>query len=242
MAVTLRSSPFRYSSSRMFKALPTLGLLLFVCLPAELAGQGGPEVQVPTGPPIVMDGTIEEAEWRGAARFDMDGGGEVMLRLQGGNLLVGVRGAGPGFPHVALSFGDSIWVLHASGALGSITYARDHGEVWEMGRGPVWEMRDTTMSPAAREAREAYFGLHGWVASTGRMGAPGEAEFIILLDRFGGEESRIGVACLVIPPEDAPPRWPGGDPDDLNHQELLGGHTPGELHFRPSGWAGLILK
>ena len=221
--------------------LPTFSPLLALLLFSGLCGQEGPEITVPTGPAISLDGTLETEEWETAARLAMQGGGEVLLRARGPELLVGIRGAGPGFPHVALSAGDSVWILHASAALGTITYARNGGDRWRPVRGPVWEMRDTTLSAAARDSREAYLEEHGWVASTGRMGREGEAEFVIQMDRFGGRALRIAVASLVLPRRPQAPRWPDALPDDMNHFELLGGGTPDALVFRPSGWAGLIL-
>jgi hypothetical protein len=226
--------------TRLF-ALPALSSVLSIILVGALCGQEGPEVPVPHGPAITLDGTLGAEEWEGGARFAMTGGGEVRLRARGSELLLGVRGAGPGFPHVALSAGDSVWILHASAALGTITYARDDGNRWRPVRGPVWEMRDTTLSDAAGDAREAYLGEHGWVASTARMGREGDAEFVIHLDRFGGGDVRLGVASLVLPRRPVAPRWPDAVPDDMNKGELLGGDTPDSLSFRPSGWARLLF-
>lgn len=221
--------------------LPTFSPFLALLLFSGLWGQDGPHVQVPPGPTIILDGNVQDEEWEESARFAMSGGGEVLLRAQGPELLVGVRGAGPGFPHVALSAGDSVWILHASAALGTITYARGAEGHWHPAAGPVWEMRDTTLSVGARDAREAYLGEHGWVASTARMGREGEAEFVIRMDRFGGGEARLGVASLVLPRRPVAPRWPDALPDDMNHGELLGGDTPESMVFRPAGWARLIL-
>jgi hypothetical protein len=217
--------------------LSTLPLLL----PGALCGQKGPEIHVPSGPAVSLDGILEAGEWEGAARFAMRGGGEILLRARGPELLVGVRGAGPGFPHVAVAAGDSAWILHASAALGTITYARDGEERWRPVRGPVWEMRDTTLTPQAREAREVYLDEHGWVASTAMMGVDGEAEFMIRLDRFGWGKARLGVACLVVPRRPEAPRWPNVLPDEMNRTELLAGGPPEFLDLRPSGWAHLLL-
>jgi hypothetical protein len=222
--------------------LPVLLSTLPLLLLGALHGQEGPEVHVPSGPAVSLDGILEAEEWEGAARFAMRGGGEILLRARGPELMVGVRGAGPGFPHVALAAGDSVWILHASAALGTITYARDGEERWRPGQGPVWELRDTTLSAQAMEAREAYLDEHGWVASTARMGSDGEAEFVIRLDRFGGGEARLGVACLVVPRRPEAPRWPDALPDEMNRAELLAGGTPEFLDLRPSGWARLLLQ
>ncbi len=214
---------------------------LTLLLPGAVCGQQGPDVHIPSGPAVSLDGILAVEEWEGAARFAMRGGGEILLRARGGELLVGVRGVGPGFPHVALATGDSVWILHASAALGTITYARDGHDRWRPVQRPVWELRDTTLSAQAREARQAYLDEHGWVASTARMGSEGEAEFVIRLDRFGGVEARLAVACLVVPRRLEAPRWPDALPDGMNSGELLAGHTPDSLDLRPSGWARLLL-
>jgi len=215
------------------------GLLFFLCPPA-LMGQEGPLSPIPQGPPITLDGTLQDREWDGATRHPMTIQGEVLLMTRGDFLSVGVRGPGFGLAHLAVASSDTVWVLHASAALGSIVYARGP-EGWDKVRDPAWEIRDPTLRPDAVQARGAYFVENGWVATTGRMGQENEVEFLVRTDRFGGEELRFAVVFFPVGSPGAFPHWPDTIRDDVDEEKLLTGPMPERLHFDPSGWARVIL-
>ena len=94
-------------------------------------------MSVPRSRAVVVDGTIEEAEWRGSAvvkRRD----GEMLLRHDGKYLYIGIRSTRRGFPSVCLSRGSSVRVMHASFALGEVTYAKRNA-TWRLGAPFEWE-------------------------------------------------------------------------------------------------------
>lgn len=99
------------------------------------SGREGPEVFLPQGNPILLDGALEADEWRSAARVHLDGGGEVLLQHLGQEIHVGIRGMEPGFPHLTLSAYDSVWVIHASASLGSIVFLREDAG-WVLAQSP----------------------------------------------------------------------------------------------------------
>lgn len=154
--------------------------------------------------------------------------------------LPGCTGAGFGLAHVALASPDTIWVLHASAALGSIVYARGP-EGWDKVRDPVWELRDPTLSPEASQARLAYLKENGWVATTGRMGRENEVEFLILRNRFGIHDVRLAVVFFPVGPPETLSHWPKTADDDVADQQLLTSLMPERLHFEPQRWARVIL-
>ena len=179
---------------------------LLLSIPTSpIQGQEGPMVHAPSGSPIILDGRLSVDEWANALQEPLSGGGELLLMAHGQNLFLGVRGPGFGLAHVAMASPDTIWVLHASAALGSIVYARGP-EGWDKVRDPVWELRDTTLSPEASQARLAYLKENGWVATTGKMGRENEVEFLIRKDRFGSHDIRLAVVFFPVGPPGALPR------------------------------------
>jgi hypothetical protein len=216
------------------KLVLVTGLLLGIH-PIYLSGQTPSPVPVPPGPAITLDGQLEALEWEGSARLPLSSHGEVFLHSHEELLSVGVRGPGFGLAHLALASRDTVWILHASAALGSIVYARDGGE-WKKVQDPTWEVRDPSMTPEARARREAYLTTHHWVGTTGRMGAENEVEFLIRMERFGGGEIRLAVVFYPVEGSGPFPRWPVDLRDGVVEAELLTGPMPERLHFDPRGW------
>lgn len=219
----------------------------FLSVPFPLADLGiepnvqeGPSITIPSGQPITLDGVLDPDEW-GSAVLHSFNGGEVLLQHSGDVVSVGVRGSQAGFPHLAISVGDSAWVLHASAALGKIVYAADD-EGWALVTPPNWELRDPSLTTAALEAREDYLNTNGWVGTTGRMGQIGETEFLIRLDRFGHKEVRFAVAHLAPDSPEQTTRWPETNRDDMGDLQLLTGPMPDRLELAPTQWALLLVS
>ena len=229
--------------ARGFSALPGLSCPV----------QEGPTVSIPAGEPITLDGVLDSEEWSSASRYPLvsrhstasphsfGGAGEFFLQRQGEEIAVGIRGNQPGFPHLAFSVGDSVWVLHASAALGSIVYERGT-DTWALVRGPVWELRDPSLTALASRAREIYLDENGWVGTTAEMGREGDAEFLILPDRFGGENARFAVVFLPVPITGETWGWPEGNSDEIGMLKLLTGPMPEELRLDPTGWGLLQVE
>lgn len=209
-----------------------------------------PESNVPEGPAIVLNGTLEEGEWAGAAEAPFGPGVSAAAHANGrtlrfsrneDRLQVGVAGNEPGFPHIAIARGDTIWILHASAALGSAVYTRATDR-WNRIQAPRWEVRDTSMTARAVEEREAYFRRTGWVATTARMGEAGTAEFLIDLRRFGPSSLQLAVAFLPLEPNNQILRWPEDATDDVAAKPLLTGPMPEALNFEPNDWGRLLVS
>jgi hypothetical protein len=190
---------------------------------------------IPEGSPILVDGILDREEWAEAATEPFAGAGRLHFLTAGRYLQIGVDGGAPGFPHLAVAGTDTVWILHASASLGSITYVRE-GDGWHRSHGPAWALQDPSLTPRARGEREEYLRLHGWVASTIRMGEVGRAEFVLDLRRFGPTSIRLSAVFLALEPEEAIHRWPSAGSDDVAARLLLTGPMPEILHFRPSAW------
>lgn len=209
---------------------------------AECAGSAasaaGPSLVVPKGDPPTLDGAIDDPEWEGAARVELDAGGEARFVHDGARLYVGIRGGGEGWSHVYLAGADTVCVLHASAALGSVRYARAADGSWHTGDTFAYELRDTSLSAEAEAARAAYLAAHGWVATLSPMGEPGAQEFAIDLARL---PPAVRIAVLYASDPAAPSAWPALA-DDTRRSELVRGDAPTPLTFDPDTWGALELS
>jgi hypothetical protein len=195
-------------------------------------------ITVPRGSDITIDGKLSAGEWDDALKQELKGGGELRIKHDGTYLYLGLRGLKDGWSHVYLTDGQTIYVLHASAALGSVAY-RQSGDAWQTEQKFNWELRDRTMSEQAVAARAAYLEKNGWVASIHKMGAPAEIEFKIARRMFGGKEPMI--AALYADTPTAPLYWPATLKDDCLKDKLIMGNPSGEMKFDRATWARLKL-
>lgn len=218
-------------------------VLLLSCLPLilalhPLAGQAGPTLAPPSGPALTLDGTIQIDEWRGALEHSLAGHGQVFFMRREGLLSVGVRGPAFGLAHLAVASEDTVRVLHASAALGAVVYV-EKARAWEKVQDPAWEMRDPSLSPLAIQNRQAYLDEHGWVGTTGRMGADNEVEFLLRPQTFGEGPLQLAVVFFPVDPQGTPLKWPDATDDDVDLVPLLTGPMPESLHLAPEKWGRL---
>jgi hypothetical protein len=181
--------------------------LIAVLAVASTATDSAPIVRVPRGPAPIIDGRIEETEWRGAAVEQTENGLTVRLRHDGQFLFLGVSSTEEGFPSVCLSQADTVRILHASAALGGVAYTN---------RGGTWSSKDTAfgyglrniaLTDAAREERKAYLAEYGWVGSTARMGQGRNHELQISL-ALTGARPRLAVGYYRMAGEGDRVTWP----------------------------------
>lgn len=197
----------------------------------------GPSLVVPRGSAPALDGRFGEAEWAGGAAVELDAGGHARFLHDGARLHVAIQGPAEGWSHVYLARGDTVRVLHASAALGSVRYVRDADGAWSTDDAFVYELRDTSLSPAAEEGRAGYFVEHGWVGSLFGMGEPGAYEIAIDLARLGPE---VRIAVLFAGDPAAPTTWPPLA-DGARDPVLVRGDAATPLSFQPETWATLQL-
>jgi hypothetical protein len=203
----------------------------------------GPQLDVPRGAPVVIDGKIDAAEWNGAATHGFADGSVIRLRHDGRHLFVGLTSTRKGFPSVCTARGDVVRVLHASAALGSVTYDRSANGWIARETEFAYGMRNPDLTEQARGERLDYLSRHGWVGSTFRMGDGQVQELQISLDLLSttprlalGYFATAENAGTVIP-------WPGSlRPDDgCANEQLVRGQVPKQLRFEPTEWATLKL-
>lgn len=219
--------------------LPFLAAAVLIC-----AGATGslPTVKVPRGPAPTIDGVIDSTEWRGAAVERLSNGLTVRLQHDGTYLFLAISSTGEGFPSICAVKGDTLRVLHASAALGAMIYTRTP-EGWSRRDTVfVYGMRNTELTPAARDERRAYLAEHRWVASTFRMGQGRAHELqlsLALLDRV----PRIAVGYYRT--QGAQAAWPESlvaEGEGCGELRLLQGYASSGPRFRPDMYVELELE
>lgn len=183
----------------------------------------------------VLDGTISPGEYDHATRVTGSNGLEVFLLRTDSALFIAVRGPGDGFPHVALTHGDTVLLLHASAALGTARFAGPGEEKRRIAEF-AFGVRDPGMSEAARTARARFYASEGWVGSTIRMGTRGETELVIARRLVAPS---AGVAVAYWSEESSIAQWPEALADGAVAERMVQGFLPEQARFRPSEWGRL---
>jgi hypothetical protein len=181
--------------------------------------------------PPTVDGVIGPKEWSEARHEKLTGAGEVLLLRAGADLYVAVIGAKPGYPSLCVGNFQHVEVLHASAALGSVSYTRA-GSQWLRGKPFEWRVRDVPGPATALLAeRESFLTEYGWLSTASRAGAP-TREFRI---KLGPERRRLGVVFLSTDTMETA-YWPASMSDGCRNLELLRGDAPAALQLNPSQW------
>lgn len=178
-----------------------------------------------------VDGVVEPAEWAGARREPLKGGGDVWLVRDGSDLFVAVLGPARGLASLCVGGPEHVEVLHASAALGAVTYRRSPSG-WLRGQPFTWLLRDegSGASPSAAD-RRLFLGSNRWISTSSRSGAAAR-EFRIALD---SDRRFLGAVFLSTESLKAT-YWPPSMADDCRDLDLLRGEAPPTAHFDPERW------
>jgi hypothetical protein len=235
------SLPFADAAARKWTLV---GLLALVPSTAT-AGGGGSVLRVPRGAAPVIDGTMGEAEWEGAAVRTGPNGTTVRARHDGRHLFLGIAAAQEGFASICASDGDAVRVFHASAALGLVTYTRAGADWTTPSREFVYGMRATALTEEANAERSAYLAAHGWLASTVKMGEGRTQEVRLALDDGLGRVKHLAISRFVIEPGGGfVSAWPPtmAKEDGCREPELVRGNVPPRLRFEPERWIALEME
>ena len=202
-------------------------------------------VPVPRSGAVVIDGTLDETEWRGSAVVKRPEG-EVLLRHDGKYLYIGVRTTRRGFPSVCVMRGNTVRVMHASSALGDVVYAKEDA-MWKLGAPFEWEPAARARGGDRDPQRARFLAERGWLGSTVPMGNPRHAEMQIALDQLDPRDLRISIAVLM---EDEGrgeqiASWSRTGAravrDGCANDRLVRGNAPQKLSFKKSAWTRVRL-
>lgn len=212
-----------------------LTLLCVFCGETAVAQATSRPVQVPRGAAVTIDGRVNDAEWTAALRIEHPSGTVVRLKQDDSHLYLGFTSTRPGFASLCLAINDDVHVLHASAALGAVTY-RPNGSTWQSADTAFgYGMRNIALNDAATAERSAYLREHGWVASTIRMADGTSQEMQITLVRFPLPLSiALGRYLLAGSVES----WPAtlDATDGCLAERLVTGYVPQGLRFDFGRW------
>ena len=223
--------------------LTIVALAAIVVVEEDGAPRREAAVPVPRSRPVVIDGTLDEAEWRGSAVVKRPEG-DVLLRHDGKYLYIGVRTTRRGFPSVCLIRGNTVRVLHASFALGDVVYAKKDA-MWKLGAPFEWD-RPAFGDRDPQRAR--FLAERGWLGSTVPMGNPRHAEMQIALDQLDPRDLRISIAVFMEDDEGGADiaSWSRAGAravrDGCANDRLVRGYAPEKLAFRKNGWTRVRLS
>ncbi len=199
-------------------------------------------VHVPRGGGVVVDGRIGEPSWKRAASRSLPDGTGLRFQHDGQHLYVAITSLRPGFPSACASNEETVRILHASAALGSVTYARAVGDWQANDKVFAYGMRNTELTERAVKERRDYLERHGWLASTQGMGEGKVHELQISLDLMESM-SKLAVAYFALEAGSIA-AWPGSlaADDGCLDASLVRGNVPPRLRFEPRTWADLTLE
>jgi hypothetical protein len=225
------------------------GRHLAVPLMLLLSGGGAAALPVPIDVPrmvpgaVVIDGVHEPEEWRRSVEVRLSDRSTVRLQHDGQYLYIAISGANRGFASLCSARGDTVKVLHASAALGAVTYTRNGADWRSPDTAFTYSMRSTDTTATGKAERRAYLERHGWVSTTVNMGRHLTHEMQIALDRLD-TPPRIALGYFRIAgPDLSVLAWPESLPaaEGCIAQRLVSGYVPPNLQFRPADWAELRL-
>lgn len=220
-----------------------IALLLFAAYAVHAAEPVKPErILVPRAikSPRV-DGKLGKTEWSEAVQVALADGGQARMVHDGKFLYVAMVGKRPGTGSVCTVRGKSIYVLHASSALGWAVWTRKAGK-WTLQRGFRFSNRDTTDSQTGIKGRKAFLKRSGWYANAHPDTATREREFQIELE--GRREIQMVLSFMSFVDEDELDldAWPETVVDGCVELDMASGFTKREYTLQPETWGVAVMR
>jgi len=182
--------------------------------------------------PIKLDGKIDPVEWKSADSFALDKGGTLRLKKDQSFLYIGLTGNDEGWSHVYLQKKDTIFVLHASAALGTAIYVND-GVRWNRVQTFQWGFKAMVYNDGTKKVMDDFLKANRWVANNNNIGTGKTLEYKIDLSAFNGIEK---IAFVFAADANEPHFFPKGLKDATISTDLVYGNPPDMLRFDPGSW------
>jgi hypothetical protein len=180
-----------------------------------------------------LDGAIGPGEYDGGTSFTGSGGLVVRIRTTDDAVYIAASGAAGGYPHVAISRGDTVLLLHASAALATARFAGPTDMKAQVHGFTTFSVRNAGTSAAGDAAREAFYRREGWTATTVEMGTPGVTEFKVAQSLLPG-----GTPSVVAfwSESGGVQRWPAEVEDDAVAVRVVQGWLTTTARFAVVSW------
>lgn len=236
------------------KYLALISLTLILAAPTS----GKEPRVVPLGNPPVLDGNVDEEEWKDALRLPLAEEHDLLLLRDSNHLHLAVRSSSQGARICTLTLitdSEDVEVVHASYSLGAAHYERidheDEGPPWRRKTGFEWDPTPGAPGLKGAEARDAYLAKHGWTGSPIEIGHLGHFEFSFSLEHLASfvreiesedkqqNELRCAFALFDLADEDTVGSLPIGLKDGTTDRNLQLGNAPRRLTFTPEQWVGV---
>ncbi|NNF04201.1 MAG: hypothetical protein HKN17_07020 [Rhodothermales bacterium] len=186
-----------------------------------------------------FDGVFTEDERSAVTHAIVTEEGSIFVRRSGGLLYVTVESEPIGVASLCLGGFSEVSVLHASAALGYLRF-RSTDDGWTTDDDFVWEMRETSMSTDAIDARAQYFASHGWVATTAMMGDPTATEFLVSEDLVQHDGVRIAAGLMPIERPEVTLALPATASECADDRLVRGPKPDAPIRFDPTAWLHMI--
>jgi hypothetical protein len=183
---------------------------------------------------IKCDGVIDKKEWEGSIEYSLTDGGRVLYKRVENVLYIAMISKAKSWGHVYISNGESIKILHASAALGSILYKSSNGAWVNTDTVFKWEFRDRVFNDESSAKMNEYYKKNGWVANNINIGDGKTIEFRIDLMTMSKKIEHI---AFVMADYDVKLQWhPSTLNDDTVFPKLVQGYASANMNFKPDTW------
>jgi hypothetical protein len=218
-------------SGLLFLGLVAIALAVARSNTASPSTRGAVDEAAPRSVPTI-DGVVRAAEWSGASRDGLTGGGEVLRLRVRDELYVAVKGKSPGIASLCVGNARRVAVLHASAALGTVVYTLRGNDRWSRGPQFEWRVRASPRTgPASAAERATFLAENRWLANSGHRPLL-VREFRLRLD---ADRQFLGATHLATDSMEIA-YWPESMADGCRSANLVRGDAPDTLEFSPLRW------
>ncbi|MCB0279833.1 MAG: hypothetical protein KDD94_10040 [Calditrichaeota bacterium] len=181
---------------------------------------------------IVVDGTINQAEWSLYSNLKTD---TVLIREDLDHIYIGIHSNGQCFANVFISIGDTIFIFHASGSIARATYVKT-GDFYQLKQGFEFRLKDPSIEKSDKvyeDRQNEHYRLYNWLANTISIGNSSEIEYKLKKRKSKNNYEKIAVSYSINGfSEKSFPSVFITDPKQ--RQALLFGNTPEKIGIDPN--------
>ncbi len=182
-----------------------------------------------------LDGKIDDAEKRQSQTILKNKGSNLSFLQDGSFMKINVSSEPLYVASLCLATENKVYILHASAALGMMSYALEGGK-WSAGQEFSWAMRDTAMSAEVVSQRSTYLDQNMWAATTMSMGTRGQIEFVVNLNLIESDTFFIAAGLMTESDPKQIVSLPQQAAQGCGALSLVAGRPENSYPFDPTSW------